>query len=112
MSLTDDDRTPNPDALPTPAEFARRFTSLEREFRELRRAFEHHRGVDFDELEDRVDLHEAKIGDLKQLIISHQTTNGLILQSIDRRMESMVVLIRELRPVKTETTAITAVPHE
>jgi hypothetical protein len=92
------ENTPAPEASPPTYEsLSRRLATLERELREFKRGFEHHRGVDFDELEDRVDTHEVKINDLKTLIISNQTTNGLILQSIDRRLEKLLGIV-EAKP--------------
>lgn len=91
------DNTPNPEAPQTYESISRRLALVERELREIKRGFEHHRGVDFDELEDRVDTHEVKINDLKALIISNQTTNGLILQSIDRRLERLLGIV-EAKP--------------
>lgn len=92
------DNTPNPDASPPTYEsLSRRLSVLEAVVREFKRGFEHHRGVDFDELEDKVDSHEVKLNELKALIISNQTTNGLILQSIDRRLEKLLGIV-EAKP--------------
>lgn len=111
MTLAHDDLTPNPDAPPSAADFARRLRHVETELRELKREFSQHKEVDFDDLENRVDKHDLLHDDHRKLLTSIQTTNGLILQGIDRKLESMVELLKELRRPTSEVTAVT-VTHE
>lgn len=105
--------TPNPEAnTETAASLVKRFATLEKEFRELKRDFSQHKEIDFDVLEDRVDKHDIVLDDLKRLIVSHQTTNGLILQSIDRSMRTLADEMRAMRHDKTIVTSVTVVPSE
>ena len=111
MKLGPDDLTPNPDGPPTADDFARRLRHVEHELRELKREFSTHKSVDFDELEDRVDKHDLLHEDHRKALVSIQTTNGLILQGIDRKLESMVELLKELRrSAATEVTTVTVTP--
>ena len=108
--MTDDDLTPVPEATPTA--LVRRLAALEKECRELKREFSHHKENDFDTLEDRVDGHDRQFDDFKRLLVSHQTTNGLILQSIDRSMRELTEEIRASRRPTIDVTTVTVTPHE
>lgn len=110
MTLDPADLTPNPDPPPTAIDFARRLRHVESELRELKREFSQHKEVAFDELEDRVDKHDLLHDDHRKRLTSIQTTNGLILQGIDRKLESMVELLKELRRPTSEVTTVTVTP--
>ena len=101
MALGPDDITPNPDALPTHAELAAAFLAFRREMRvavaEMRKEFGQHVEISFSPLEDRVDLHDVAIGDLKRLMISHQTANGLSLKAIQDGIAELIVEMRALK---------------
>lgn len=107
-----DDLTPLPEStIPSPVDFARRLRHVEAELRELKREFSQHKEIDFDVLEDRVDKHELLHEDHRKMLVSIQTTNGLVLQGIDRKLELMVELIKEFRKqAVTEVTTVTVTP--
>ena len=110
--LPADDLTPNPEGVPTAFEMVRRLNKLEREVSELKQNYGHHH-EELIEHDDRLDAHDRHLDDMKALIVSHQTTNGLVLQSIDRRLKEMVEEMRSMkRPIAVEPTVLTPVPHE
>ena len=126
------DLTPSPEnRAPTPFEIMRRIHKLEgivkraikeietlkSENEDIKKNYSFHQ-EELIEHEDRLDGHDKHFEDMKSLIVAHQsdtraliisnqTTNGLILQSIDR---SMKTLIEEVHAASTRAAAAVPIP--
>lgn len=101
MSLTDDDKTPNPEATATLAEVVALFQSFKREMRtelrELRKDLSQHVEISFSPLEDRVDAHDHDLAGLKTLLVSHQTSTSMALKSIQGGITELLAEARAIR---------------